>query len=230
MICLNSRYRADHARQHDVLAGRRVDTRGEKLRRRQNHRNLCLDVLETAEFAFADIALVGRHAAGIVRIIRNEVGVEIGERTTHLACMLLVHAEHDRLCEAIGLREEMREVARDRFGARAQRDDALEILGVILIVGNLAPEAIEFAFGWSPPRRVIVRDDTVYAVGRQKSVRDALRQGVGVERRAEVGVGVPVVFPSAALPSCRADRPARNSSECFANCCRRARCRGGTHR
>jgi len=172
-----------------------ASTPGEELRRRQNDRDLRLDVLKTAEFALADVSLVGGHAAGIVRIVRNEIGAEIGERTTHLACMLLVHAEDDRLREAIGLREEMREMARDRFGARAQRDDALEILGVILIVGNLAPEAVEFALARPPPGGVIVRDDAVHAIGRQEAVRDALRQRVGIERRAEIGVGVPVIIP-----------------------------------
>src|SRR6185437_10522776 len=109
--------------------------------------------------------------------------------------MLLVDAEDDRLRKAIGLSEEVRQVSGDGFGAGAQRDDALEILGVILIIRNLTPEAVELALARPPAGGVIVGDHPVHAIGRKEAVRDPLRQRVSIERRAEISVGVAIVVP-----------------------------------
>ena len=48
------------------------------------------------------------------------------------------------------------------------------------------------------------------AVGGEEAVLDALPQAVGVERVAEVDVGVAVVLAQAGWRSCRAGRPARS--------------------
>ena len=52
-------HRADDARQHDVLAGRRIDAGREQLRRGEDDRRVGLEVLKAAQVAAADVALVG---------------------------------------------------------------------------------------------------------------------------------------------------------------------------
>ena len=158
MICLNSRHGADHAGQHDVLAGRRVDAGGEQLRRGEDDRRLGLDVLEPAQVPAPDVALVGGDAADVVRVLLHEVGVQCGERLAHLARVLLVDAEDDGLGEAVGLLQEVGQVPRDRLRARAQRHDPLEVLGLVFVVGDRAPVAVQVAPRRPPSRRVVVRD------------------------------------------------------------------------
>ena len=49
----------------------------------------------------ADLALVGRDAADVVRVVLHEVGIAVAERAAHLVGVLLVDAEDDRLGEAV---------------------------------------------------------------------------------------------------------------------------------
>ena len=143
-------HRADDAREHDVLAGRRINAGRQQLRRREDHRRLRFDVLEAAEVAAPDVPFVRRHAADVIGILRHEVGVEIAQRRAHFAGVFLIDAEDDRLGEAVRLLQEVGEVAGDRLGARAQGDDALEVLGLIFVVGDRAPVAVEFVLARPP--------------------------------------------------------------------------------
>ena len=108
--------------------------------------------------------------------------------------MFLVHAEDDGLGEAVRLLEEFREVPGDGLGARLQRDDALEILGAVFVVGDLPAVSVNFALARPPASRIDGGDDAVDPVRRKKAVIDALPQAVCVERIAEITIGVPVVF------------------------------------
>ena len=111
---------------------------------------LRLDVLEAAQVPAADVALVGGDAADVVRVLLHEVGVQVVERAPHLVGVLLVDAEDDRLGEAVGLLQEVGEVRGDGLGAGPQRDDALEVLGLVLLVGDLAAVAVELALARAP--------------------------------------------------------------------------------
>jgi len=73
---------------------------------------------------------------------------------------------------------------------RAQGHDALEVLGLVLVVGDGPAVAVEVARAGPPPRRVEHAHDAVDAVGGEETVGDALAQAVLVERLAEVDVGV----------------------------------------
>ena len=154
---------------------------------------LRLHVLKAAQMAAADVAFVGRDAADVVGILRDKIGVEIVQRLAHLAGVFLIHAEHDRLGEAIGLLQKLGEMPGDRLGAGAQRNDPLEILGLVFVVGDLPAVAVEFVLARPPAGGVPVGDDAMHAVGRQEAVVDALPQAVGVNRVAEIEVGVAVV-------------------------------------
>ena len=84
-------------------------------------------------------------------------------------------------------------MAGDGLGAGAQRDDALEVLGLVLVVGDLAAVAVELVLARAPAGGVPLGDDAMHAVGREEAVVDALPQAVRVDRVAEVAVGVAVV-------------------------------------
>ena len=112
---------------------------------------LRLNVLKAAEMAAPDVALVGRDAADVIGILRHEIGVEIAPSAcAHFAGMFLIDAEHDRLGEAVGLLQELGQMPSNRFGAGSKRDDTLEILGLIFVVGNGAPIAIKLVLAGSP--------------------------------------------------------------------------------
>ena len=89
--------------------------------------------------AASDVALVGGDAADVVRMLRHEVGVQVGQRRAHLAGVFLVDAEDDGLGEAVGLLQEIGQVPGDRLGAGAQGNDPLEILGLVFVVGDRRP-------------------------------------------------------------------------------------------
>ena len=61
-------HRADSTGQHHILAGRRIDAGGQKLRCGEDDRSAGLDILELRQVATADVALVGGDAADIVRV------------------------------------------------------------------------------------------------------------------------------------------------------------------
>jgi len=181
---------ADHARQHHVLDHLGVDAGGQQLRGGQDHRRGFVYVLKVREMGQADRAFVGRDAADVVGVLLDQIAVEIDQFLAHLGCVLLIDAEHDGLGEAVGALEEIGEVLRNRLGARTQRDDALEILGLVLVVRHRAAEAVEFVLGRPPAGGIHRGDDAMHAIRREKAILDALAQAIGVDRVAEVFVAV----------------------------------------
>src|SRR5205807_500820 len=80
------------------------------------------------------------------------------------------------------------------LGPGTQRDDALEVAGVVFLVGNLPAEAVHVALAGPPAGGVPGRDYAVDAVRGEEAVVDALAQAVGVDRIPEIVVGVGVVL------------------------------------
>ena len=70
-------HRADDPGEHDVLAGRRVHAGGEELGGGEDRRRAGLDVLEPAQVAAADVALVGGDAADIVAGLRTRSALRL---------------------------------------------------------------------------------------------------------------------------------------------------------
>lgn len=99
---------------------------------------------------FGGVALVGGDAADIVGILLSEVGVEVGNAPPHFVSMFLIDAKDDGLGKAVGLLEKPGQVAGDGFRPGAQRDRLLKILGLVFIVGDGAPVAVQFIAARSP--------------------------------------------------------------------------------
>ena len=125
--------------------------------------------------------------------LRHEVGVQVVEGGAHFGGVFLVHAEDDGLGEAVGLLQEIGQVAGDGLGAGAQGDDALEVGGGVYLVGNCAAVAVEVVLARAPAGGIPLGDDAMDAVGSEETVVNALLEAVGIDRVAEVEVGVAVV-------------------------------------
>ena len=113
---------------------------------------LRLQVLEAAQVAAADVALVGDDPAHVIGVLLHQVGVEVVQRPAHLVGVLLVHAEDDRLGEAVGLLQELGQVPGDGLGAGLQRDDPLEVLGPVLARRESPGRSGRFRPGWAASR------------------------------------------------------------------------------
>ena len=146
----------------------------------------------------------------------------------HLAGVLLVDAEDDGLGEAVGLLQELGEVPGDRLGARAQRHDPLEVLGLVLVVGDRPAVAVQLVLARAPAGRVPLGDHAMHPVGREEAVVDPLPQAVLVDRVAEVEVGVAVVLAQRRGGHAELERRLEVVEDRRARSSRRARCRGGT--
>jgi len=93
----------------------------------------------------AYIAFVGSYTTDVIRRLSDKVGIQINERLTHFAGVLLVNAKDDGLGVAIRLFHEFRQVPSNCVGSRAQRNGTLEVFGLIFIVGNSPTITIEVA-------------------------------------------------------------------------------------
>lgn len=153
-----------------------------------------LYVLELRPVGRADIALVRRHPAGIVRMPLHQVSVQVGQCTAHFQGVFLIDTKNDGLGEAVGVFEKIGQMAGDGLGTLAQGDDALEVLGGIFPVGNRPAIAVQLARTRTPADRVVVGNDPVHPVGREKAVGNALGQAVFVDGSPEILIGVAVVL------------------------------------
>ncbi len=111
-----------------------------------------LHVLELAQVAAADVAFVGSDPADVVGVLPDQIGVQVVQGPPHLVGVFLIDAEDDGLGEAVGLLEEVGEVLGDGLGSGLQRDDPLEVLGVVIFVGDLPAVAVDVALGWAASR------------------------------------------------------------------------------
>jgi hypothetical protein len=98
-------------------------------------------------------------------MLLGQISIEIIEPLSHVSGMLLVHAKHDGLGEAIRLLHEIRQVAGYRLRPRAECDDALKVLGMIFVVRNCAAITIKIALAWTPSRRVPCADHPMHPIG-----------------------------------------------------------------
>ena len=132
-------------------------------------------------------------ACCIAGMAGDQVGVQVVERGAHFGGVLLINAEDDGLGEAVGLFQEIGQVPGDGLGAGAQGDAALEVGGGVNLVRDFAAVAVEIVFAGAPAGGVPLGDDAVDAVGGEETVVDALLEAVGIDRVAEVEIGVAVL-------------------------------------
>jgi hypothetical protein len=89
----------------------------------------------------------------------DEVGIQIVERGAHFRGVLLVHAENDALGEAVGLFQEIGQVAGNGLRAGAQGDAPLKVAGGIDLVGDRPAVAVEVIFAGAPAGGIPLGDD-----------------------------------------------------------------------
>src|ERR1051325_9988148 len=143
----------------------------------------------------SDVAFGSRHAADVIRVLFDEVGVQVVDCSPHFVGVFLVNAEDDGFIKAPVLPHKLREVSRDGLGACAEADRPLEVFCVILLVRYHTPVAISLPLVWPPSGRVVNSHDSMDSVRGKEAVLDALLKAVLINGVAEVLIGVFVVLP-----------------------------------
>ena len=87
---------------------------------------------EAVEVPAADLAFIGDDAGDVVGVLFDEVGVEVVQGLAHLLGVLLVNAEDDGLAVAVGLLQEVGQVAGDGLGAGFESDDPFKVLRAVV--------------------------------------------------------------------------------------------------
>jgi hypothetical protein len=128
------------------------------------------------QIAFYSITSSARPSSGIGTVIpmAAKVRVEIDKRFAYFAGVFLIDAKDDRLGIAIGLLKEFGEMMRNRLSAGAKGYNALEIFGLVFIVGYLPAEAIHFVPTRAPARSIPLCNDAMNPVGSKETVVDTL--------------------------------------------------------
>jgi hypothetical protein len=121
-----------------------------------------------------DISLVRGNTADVIRILSDQIAIEVVQRLAHLTGMFLIDAEHDRFGKAVALFEKLREMAGDGLGTGAQRHCLFEILSLVFIVGYRTSVPIELVPARSPASGVPFSDDTMHPVGGKEAIIDPL--------------------------------------------------------
>src|SRR5688572_3448578 len=81
----------------------------------------------------------------------------------------------------------------DRLRTRTERDDALEIPSLVLLIGDRAAVAVELVLAGPPAGSVPVGDDAVDSIRSEETVLDSLPQTVLVDGVAEIEVCIAIV-------------------------------------
>src|SRR5574337_628268 len=97
-----------------------------------------------------DWTLVGYHAADVVRILLDKIGILDVKRLPHLLRLLLINAEDNGLGKPVVLLEVTGQMMGDGLGARLEGDNAFELLCPVHLIGNLTPVTIKLALARAP--------------------------------------------------------------------------------
>ena len=177
---------ADLTVEHDQAAGLDIDPGGEQPRGGDQHGMLGFRIDEVAQLRLAlGIAAGDAHDVAVVPV--HQVGVFVDERLPHTGGVFLVHAEDDRLLEAIAAFLQIPgDLASHQLGAFVQDQSAVEVLEVVETVFDLVAVPVELPLLGAVAFHVPVDMDLDDLVGRQEAVCNALFQGIGIERLSEV--------------------------------------------
>ena len=179
-------HRSHAAVEHYQAAGLHVDAGGEQARRSDQHGVTGFRVDEVAQLGLARAVAAG-NAHDVAVVAGHQVGVVVDERLTHTPSVLLVDAEDDRLGETVSaFLQVVRDRPRHQLGPLVQHQHAVEVGGVVDAVLDLVALTIELSVLRTIPLHVPVDVDLDDLVGSQEAILDALLQGVGVYRLAEV--------------------------------------------
>lgn len=176
----------DRPHQDDVADVAGIHPGREFLRRGQDRRDRLLVVLEGLQVLLAERTIVGRHAVAIIRVA---AGLHLVDEVAHHQRVILGGAEDQRLLLLV---DQLHEELHPMRLALPNDDGPVELAFGVALAGN------DFAIHHG----VVGRVGVIVQAGRelldperrQEAVVDALLQGVGVDRLAEIGVGVDVAL------------------------------------
>jgi hypothetical protein len=180
-------HRTDRAVQHDQPAGLRIDAGGQQPRGRDEDGIIRLRVDEVAELRLA-FRVVAGDPHDVALVSGDQIGVLVDQRLAHPRRVFLIDAEDDGLLETVAaFLQEVRDLPRHQLRAVVEHQRAVEVLDVVDAVLDLRAADVELADFRPVARHIAVDMDLDHLVGRQEAVADALLQGIGEYRIAEIG-------------------------------------------
>ena len=171
--------------QHNELAGLGVHAGGHQLAGGGNHRVAFFRVDEVIQLGFAFLFVTG-NPHHVFAVLFHSLRVQVYQGLAHAFGVVDVFAEHDGFLVRVGLFQEFGHLHGDHFGALLQNQLAVEILLVVDAVFDQLTVLVGLPLAWAPALQVAIQVDAHDFVGCQEAVFDALLQGVGVNRFAEV--------------------------------------------
>ena len=177
---------ADLAVEHDQAAGLDINAGGEQPRGGDQHGMFGFRVDEVVQLRLA-LGVTAGDAHDVAVVPVHQVGVFVDERLPHAGGVFLVHAEDDRLLEAIAAFLQIPgDLAGHQLGAFVQDQGAVEVFEIVDTVFDLVAVPVELPLLGAIAFHVPVDMDLDDLVGRQEAVCNALFQGVGIDRLSEV--------------------------------------------
>ena len=169
----------------DEMAGLGIDARAHEPGGRAYDGISGFWINEVIELGLA-LVVVASDAHDVFRVGGGEVGVGVDHGLAHAFGVVDILAKDDRLGEAVGRFEERRNLGGNQ-GCALFQDEVLVVVGdvVFAILDELAVFVALALFG-APAVEVFVEPNANDFVGGEEAVGDALPEGVGVDRVAEV--------------------------------------------
>jgi len=118
-------------------------------------------------------------SANVVRVLLDDVRVQVVEELPHFVGVFLVHAEDEGFVVGIRPLQEVRQVFGDGFRPRAEGEAFLELRRVEFLVGDFAAELVDLAFRRTPAGGIGGGDDAMDAVGGEDFLLRGFWQGCG---------------------------------------------------
>jgi len=183
---LELRHRAHFPVQHDQAAGLGIHAGGEQPRGGDEHRIRIHRIDEIIE-GFHALLIVAGDAHHIAAVGSHQILVLIDQSLAHHQGVLGVDAKHDRFLHpvATGL-EVVADPLRHPQGALIDHQVAIEILLVVEAIFDLHAAIIYLPRLGAIAHHINIEMHADHLVGRQKAIADALLEGIGVERLAEI--------------------------------------------
>ncbi len=182
--------------QDDEFTGLGIDACGHELGGGDDDGVGAFGVDEVVEFGFAD-RVVSSNAHDVAPTAwitgRTEAPGGVDQGVAHSIGMFGIFAKDDGFGVGVVVAEEFHDFGGDQFGALFEHKGAIEVLLVVDSIGYGGAVFVGLVFAGSPTLEVAIEVEADDFVGREEAVFDALGEGVGVDRFAEV-VGVGNVF------------------------------------
>ncbi len=171
--------------QHDQLAGLGIHAGGEQFRGGDDDRVTLVRHDEIVEFRLA-LGVVAGDPHDVLVVLGGQIGVFVHQGLPHPFGVVDILAEDNGLGKPVGGFEELGDLARHQGGALFQHQAPVEVTLVVDAVLDELPMLVAFPLLRPVAHEILVDIDANDLVRRQEPILDALSEGIGIDRLAEV--------------------------------------------